>query len=282
MSVLVGMNFYPATGDGERRQNRAIDALRGLTNVCAANLQWPDEEFAVDGIPTVARLQRDSRTVSGRGGRRKPIVSEMLQVLAEEAEVRGCRRFVFANADIEITPAAIAEAARDGSDGCVFVRTDLDPVTHAPLGVMRFGVDAFAFDVAWWQRHRTRFRAYIAGEPVWDNVYTAILLTHSNAQFLDREGLVLHERHESPWRGSPFDDYTWYLAALDRPYFSQWAAFHAELTQLGDAAAHDAAVVRALRERMFDRRALRRGRPLQWARALKARARYAMRRSVRS
>ncbi|HUX33200.1 MAG TPA: hypothetical protein VMV51_04950 [Gemmatimonadaceae bacterium] len=277
MSVLVGMNFYPATGDAGRRQDHAIAALRGLANVSVVNLQWPDAVFAVDGIPTVARLQRDSRTVSGCPGRRKPIISEMLQILATEAMARGCRQFLFANADIEITPAAIAEAARGATDGCVFVRTDLDPVTRAPLGVMRFGVDAFAFDVAWWQRHRKRFRAYIAGEPVWDNVYTAILLTHSNARFLDGEGLVLHERHESPWRGSPFDDYTWYLAALDRPYFARWAAFHAELTQLAKTGPLDPAAVRMLRERVFTPRALWRGRPLQWARALKAGIRYAVR-----
>lgn len=277
MSVLVGMNFYPATGDAGRRQDRAIDALRGLANVSAVNLQWSDDVFAVEGISTVARLERDSRTVSGRPGRRKPILSEMLQVLATEAVARGCRQFLFANADIEITPGAIAETARDAAEGCVFVRTDLDPVTRAPLGVMRFGVDAFAFDLGWWQRHRKRFRAYIAGEPVWDNVYTAILLTHSNARFLDRAGLVLHERHESPWRGSPFDDYTWYLAALDRLYFSQWAVFHAELTQLAETGPPDPAAVQALRERVFTPRALRRGRPLQWARALKARLRYAVR-----
>ncbi|OYV99328.1 MAG: hypothetical protein B7X11_05470, partial [Acidobacteria bacterium 37-65-4] len=176
---------------------------------------------------------------------------------------------------IEITPATIALVDETPREGYAFVRTDVDPETRASIGQMRFGVDAFAFDVRWWGRNRQRFRAYIAGEPVWDNVYAAILLAHSNGGFVDREGLLLHERHESPWRDSPYDDYTWYLAALDRPYFSLWSAFHAELMALGAAGA-GADAVDALRNRVFDASRLHRGRVLQLLRAAKARARYAV------
>jgi len=276
VSVLIGMNFYAATGDAGRRQDRAIEALRHLPDATVVNLQWPDDQFDVPGIPTLAHLRRDSRSVSGRGGRRKPIVSDMLQILAAAAESRGCQHFLFANADIEITPAAIAAVTARARDGFVFVRTDLDPETQASLGPMRFGVDAFVFEVNWWRRHRRRFRAYIAGEPVWDNVYTAILLAHSDAEFIDRDGLILHERHDSPWRGSPFDDYTWFLAALDRPYFSLWAKFHADLTQMGPEASNQIAVD-ALRQRVFNTDALDTGRMVQLARVLKAHMRYATR-----
>jgi len=274
VSLLIGMNFYRATGDAARRQDRAIAALRRLAGVAAVNLQWPDDAFAVEGIPTVDRLIHDSRAVTGRDGRRKPIVGEMLDLLAAEAEARGCDRFLFANGDIEITSEAAALIEETPREGWVFTRTDLDPDTHAPLKTMTFGVDAFVFDVAWWRRHRQRFRPYILGEPVWDNVYTAVLLTHSDAPFVNRVGLVLHERHDAPWRASPFNDYTWFLAALDRPYFSLWARFHAELTRLGSHLASDA--VDTLRRRIFDARALRHGRTLQFARVLKARARYAL------
>lgn len=275
MSVLVGMNFYAAQGDAGRRQDRAIAALRALPGTPCVNLQWPDGRFDVSGIETLAMLHRDARTVSGRDGRRKPIVADMLDVLAGAAAMRGCSHFLFANADIEITPAAMALINERQCDGYAFVRTDLDPETHGPVGQMRYGVDAFAFDVRWWSRHRRRFRAYIAGEPVWDNVYTAILLTHSDGAIVDREGLMLHERHESPWRRSPYDDYTWYLAALDRPYFSLWTAFHAEF-MIQSAEHPDAAVVNGLGHRVFDAAALRRGRVVQFFRATKARARYAV------
>ena len=275
MSVLIGMNFYAAQGDAGRRQDRAIAALRALRGTPCVNLQWPDGRFDVPGIETLATLRRDARTVTGRDGRRKPIVPDMLDILADAASARGCLHFLFANADIEITPAAIALIDEAPRDGYAFVRTDLDPETHASIGQMRYGVDAFAFDVRWWGRNRHRFRAYIAGEPVWDNVYTAILLTHSDAAFVDREGLVLHERHESPWRDSPYDDYTWYLAALDRPYFSLWSTFHAEFMALG-AAGVGADAVDAMRDRLFDASRLGGGRVVQFLRAAKARARYAM------
>lgn len=275
MTVLIGMNFYRATGGAGRRQERAIRALRALRDVRAVNLQWPDDVYDVDGIPSRPLLCTDSRTVSGREGRRKPVVSEMLDLLAAEAVAAGCRYFVYANSDIAVTPQAVALIAASTGQGLAFVRTEVDPATGAALGAMRFGVDAFAFEASWWQRHRRRFRPYIAGEPVWDNVYLAILLTHSNAELIDRPGMILHEQHDSPWQGSPFDHYTWYLAALDRPYFTLWARFHAEWAPLAETSANEAAI-RALRARIFTVRELHRGRAIQWARALKAWVRYAV------
>lgn len=277
MSVLVGMNFYPATGDAGRRQQGAIDALRRLPEATVVNLQWPDARFDVEGIRTLPVLRRDSRRATGRDGRRKPIVSEILHALAREAEAAGCRYFLFANADIEITAEALAYVERQSRDGYALLRTDFDAATKRPLGLMDSGTDAFVFAVDWWQRHAHRFRPYIAGEPVWDNVYTAVLLVHSNAELVQRSGLVLHERHDAPWRNSPFDEYTWLLAALDRPYFSLWAAFHAELVQRREEAPSPEEL-HGLRERVFTAAALRHGRLLQLGRVVKAHARYAMRR----
>ena len=275
MTVLVGMNFFPATGAAARRQARAMAALKALGRAACVNVQWTDERFEVAGIPTIATLRRDARTVTGRPGPRKPIVSDILDALAPLARDRGCRYFLHTNADIEIAPAALARIEDEGRDGYAFTRTDVDPDTGADLGAMLFGVDAFAFDVSWWERHRSRFRAYIAGEPVWDDVYTAVLLSHSNGQFVTSEGLIRHERHETTWTAGPYAAYTALLAALDRPYFSLWAVFHAELTALRAAGA-DAAAEEALRRRVFTPGAARRGWLVQQLRAARARARYAM------
>ncbi len=277
MSLLIGANFYAARGDEARRQDGAIRALRALPGVHTANLQWPDSVYDVEGVPTVPALRQDSLMATGREGRRKPMVAEILGALADLAGRQGCGHFMFVNADIEIMPAAVALIEHDPRDGFVLARTDFEAETRTPLGVMQFGSDAFVFATDWWEQNAWRFRPYIAGEPVWDNVYTAILLTHSNAEFVNRPGLILHERHGMSQRSSPFNDYTWLLAALDRPYFSLWAAFSAELSKLPNDASDETAV-RTLRTRIFDPRALRRGRALQWARAVKARLRYALRR----
>jgi hypothetical protein len=271
VTVLVGTNYYAATGHAGRRQGRAIRALRTVPGVHAVNLQWPDDIFEVEAITTLPVLRQDSRTVSGRRGPRKPIVNEMLDELARAAAGRGCEYFVYTNSDIEITPAAIAVIETMRRRGLGFTRTELDPATGVRLGTMRFGIDAFAFDVDWWYAHRHRFRAYIAGEPVWDNVYLAVLLSHSDGALIDEEGMLLHEQHASPWKTSPFSDYTWFLAALDRPYFAQWARFHTEWTRRPMAAAD----VCTLREQIFTVAQLRRGRVIQWGRVLKAWFRYA-------
>jgi len=275
VNVLIGMNFYAASGDAARRQARAIDTLRSLPGASCVNLQWPDGRFDVPGIPTLAELKQDARSVTGRDGPRKPVIPEMLDLLAAAAEKEGCRYFVYANADVEITVPALDRIRQTARDGYAFARTDIDPDTGMPLGPMLFGVDAFALDVAWWRRHRARFRPYIGGEPVWDNVYTAILLCHSNGEFVNQSGCLRHERHAVAWARSPYGSYTALLAALDRPYFTLWAVFHAELTVLRTAGA-DTAAEDALRRRVFTVAAARRGWLLQRLRAAKARARYAL------
>lgn len=276
MTVLVGANFYPAQGDAARRQRGAIAALGALCGAIPVNLQWADTPFHVEGVATVAALHGDAVLVTGRPGPRKPIVSEMLHTLAREAATRGCHSFLFANADIELSPAVIALIERTRRDGYAFARTEIDPVTRAATGMMDHGVDAFAFAVSWWERHGHRFRPYIAGEAIWDNAYAAIMLTHADGEFVRQPGLIAHERHDVHWVGSSFADYIAYLAALDRPYFSLWARFHAELSAAAPGELTPERI-RQLCDRVFRPEAVTHSRVLQLARVAKARVQLSVR-----
>ena len=107
--VLLGASIHPATGDAARRQIRAMTVLRDLSPMPPINLQFADrgdlQEF--EGFETLFVLQRDSNSVSGQPGVRKPVVSELFTRLAEAAVERGARYFGFTNSDIVFTPAAI-------------------------------------------------------------------------------------------------------------------------------------------------------------------------------
>jgi hypothetical protein len=84
----------------------------------------------------------------------------------------------------------------------------------------------FVVNVAWWRRHRRRFRDYVLGEACWDNVYAAILMVHSNGLVLNRDPLILHEVHETAWHDqSAAARYNGMLAALDSRYFSLWSHY---------------------------------------------------------
>jgi hypothetical protein len=274
MSVLVGTSLFEAPGDGGRRQAAAVASLRALTGVGLVNVQWPDAPYTVAGIRTLPALRLDSVGQAERPGRRQPIVSEMMDVLARAAEEEGRAYFALANADIVLTQQAVDRISQGGLETYVFSRMDVDAAGR-DQAVLLQGTDVFAARVSWWRRHRERFRAYILGEPVWDNVYTAIFLCHSDGVLLNRERLVLHEEH-SPQKRGPFGDYTQLLAALDRPYFSLWAEFVDELTRLRQRGA-SAAEEDALRRTLFTPQGARRARLFQAARGLKARLRYAVR-----
>jgi hypothetical protein len=275
MSLLLGVNAFAGSGDGARRQSEALESWRGLTGVKLANLGWPDEVMEVDGFATHPLLRQDSRTVTGRQGPRKPVVREVFDHLAAIAAAEGCRWFGYANSDIAWTQAAIDAVAADGRQVYAFSRGDVDPATGSVLGMVTAGVDAWVVDVAWWGAHRRRFRPYIGGEPIWDNVYTSILLSHGDGLLLNREPLVRHEQHPAgAWRRSPFAPYLGYLAALDSLYFSRWAHYHQKLTDLrARRAAADEE--QALQRESFGGGFSTSSRIVQVARALKARARWA-------
>jgi len=225
VAIVIGTQFYAAGPDGTRRQRQAQQAILALDDVRPINLQFADETVEVPGFETLAVLTRDSRTVTGAAGPRKPIVPEMFDALADTARARGCRYFVYFNADIEVTGDAVARVRDGGLDGYAFSRLDVDAVTREDPQVQRFGVDMFAIDAGWWSQHRGRFRPYIAGEACWDNVYAAVLCAHGRADIVDEAPGILHERHDTRWGDGVFAHYNGYLAALDAAYFTQWARF---------------------------------------------------------
>jgi hypothetical protein len=271
------VNAFDARGDAGRRQAEALATWRALDGVRLANLQWPDDVFEVEGFATHPVLREDSRTASGRQGPRKPLVSEAFDRLAEIAAREGCRWFGYANSDIHWSPAAVARVVEGGLEAYAFSRMDFDAATGEGLEMVIAGIDAFVFSVDWWAANRRRFRAYIGGEPVWDNVYAAILLRHARSVLVNREPLIRHERHPAgDWRKSPFARYVAHLAALDRLDFSRWAVYHHRLLQLRERGA-GAAEEDRLQDEVFRAPEPAGARLLQAARALKARVAYALR-----
>jgi len=278
VTLLVGVQAYRARGDAARRQACALAALAGLARVARVNLQWPDEVLEVDGFETLSVLRRDSIGATGRRGARKPLVREMFDALCAAAEARGARLFCFANSDIHIPQPLVDRVLAEPRDGWAVSRMDYDGETGRDLEVVTRGVDAFVVSTAWWRRHRRRFRAYVAGEPVWDNVYAALLCGHGDAVVLNRgAGLVRHERHPPAWGASPYAGYTHLLAALDAPAFSRWARYHHALEALRARGAGEAEEW-ALQHALFRARPSPGERVVQVGRALRARLRWAARR----
>ena len=216
-----------------------MDTLRLLRGVVPVNVQFARDGHSVAGIETQARLTRDSCTVTGHAGPRKPILPDVLDLLCARAQETRARCFAFMNADIHLSQEAVDGMAAGAHDGWLFSREDYDGQTGASLGMGTAGTDVIAFSTTWWQQNRARFRPYIVGEAVWDNVYTAILMCHADAVLENRRPLARHEAHPiawSPGRG-PFSRYTQYLAALDSGYFSIWCRYWAGLQDLRRAGA---------------------------------------------
>jgi hypothetical protein len=270
--LLLGVSLYAAVGVAGGRQARALDALRRLTRAELVNVQWRDGAFAVPGIRTLAVLERSS-TVTGRPGPLKPLVPEILDALAAEAGAHGLEHVCLANADIAVTQPAVDLILDGGSEGCAFSRLDVDGLSGRPLGVQVHGIDAFAVTCSWWRANRARFRDYVLGEPTWDNVFSAILLSHASARIENREGLIRHERHDSAWRESPYAQYTRLLAARDAWYFSRWCEYLDRLMRqraAGAAQGEEAAIAR----QVFSRRPTLFQRAVQATRSAKALVRY--------
>jgi hypothetical protein len=278
--IAIGAQFYPAGADSERRQARARAALLALDGAIPINLQFADEDYRLDGFRTLRVLRQDSRTVTGAGGLRKPIVSEMFSALAEAARESGCRYFAYLNSDIEVTPAALAPLLAGDLDGCAFSRIDIDPATRAELGVEICGLDMFAVDAAWWAREAHRFRPYIAGEPCWDNVYTSILCAHGRGNVINERPGIYHERHAARWSDGPFAQHNGFLAALDSPYFSRWTVYVHRLEELRKTGApvDGRELVQAT---LGNPRLSPRDAAVQAGRQLRARVRYAWTRATR-
>ena len=275
MTLVVGTHTFAATGDAARRQSNALAVLRDLRGVSVANVQFADGGHTVDGVQTIASLTRDSCTVSHREGPRKAIVSDILDVLCARADQLGAPHFCFMNADILLSQDAVDWIAAGGHDAWLFSREDFDGESGAALGMATAGMDVIAITTEWWRRNRHRFRPYIAGEAVWDNVYTAIVMCHANAALENRRPLVRHEAHPARWTPGegPFARYTQYLAARDAGYFTLWCEYWDGLQALrrrGD----DPEQENALAARVFVWRPTPAARAVQALRTIKAEVRY--------
>ena len=275
MAILLGTQVYPARGDAARRQADALQSWRRLPDVHPLNLQFTGtaDPVEVEGFETLTALRLDSVAVSGRSGIRKPIASEVFTVLAAAAADRKCDYFVFLNSDIQPMPALIERLHEGGLDAYAVSRMDVDLVTGRDRSIQIAGIDGFAIRPAWWRAEGWRFRPYVLGEPVWDNVYCAQVLCHGRATLLNREPLLRHEWHPTQWKASPFAHYTQLLSALDAPYFSLWYAYWDQLRGLREAGA-SAEDELALQRELFVWRPTLRSRVVQLGRGLKAHLRH--------
>ncbi len=278
LMIAMGTQFYRGDAESEKRQSRARASLLELDGVIPINLQFVDETFEPAGFRTLRVLRQHSGTITRSAGARKPVVSEMFGALAQAARTHGCRYFAYINADIEVTPGAVAQVLAGNRAGYAFSRIDLDPVTRRELGVQIFGLDMFAIDAAWWARDAGRFRPYLAGEGCWDNVYASILCAHADGDVVNENSGIYHEAHPTAWNAGPCAEHNGYLAALDAPYFSRWVQYATALDAARRAGTHVDRRALLLRT-LADARLSAAATVVQAGRQLKARTRHAWRRA---
>jgi hypothetical protein len=278
MTLILGTHTFAATGDAGRRQSAAMTSLRALRGVLPVNVQFASGGHEVEGIETLAVLERDACTVTGNRGPRKPIVSDILDALCARAEAAGASAFAFMNADIHLAQEAVEWIASDGHEVWLFSRDDYDGATGMSMGMGTAGMDVIVARTSWWRQHRGRFRPYIAGEAVWDNVYTAIAMCHADAVLENRRPLARHEAHAAAWTPGtgPYAAYTQYLAAQDAGYFSLWCRYWDGLRDLRRAGG-TLEQEQALAREVFVWRPGAAGLALQGLRNLKAFGRYRLR-----
>lgn len=280
--MLIGLQVFDGDAAANRRQRLAVDALRRQPGIQAVNLQFADgDPCLAPDLETIPLLTRDSVAVTRAAVRRKPITREIFDTLALLAAARGLDRFGFLNSDIIVTPRVFETILADGRDTYAIARADVEDATvpHPAPVMLTAGHDMFVIAVDWWRRESRRFRPYIVGEMGWDVVYTALLMCHSNGRILNREPLVLHERHDPGWHAeTPAARYNGMLAALDARYFSLWC----EYWQALDAARRRAAPAEA-EARLRDEAFVWRASPVAAARQLgrSVRARVHLRRLQR-
>ena len=238
--MLIGLNLFNGDARAMRRQSAACDALLEIEGVVPLNIQFSDghDSCSDPRLASLPVLARDSRQVTGSNRRRKPIASEMFDALAAAAHARSLQYFAYINSDIVVTPALVERVQRSANDAYVVSRCDVGE--RAPNRMITAGQDMFVVSVAWWQRNRSRFRPYILGEACWDNVYTAVMMCHADSVLLNREPLILHERHAAMWRDStPEARYNGMLAALDARYFDLWSKYWHRLEAMRTATLQD-------------------------------------------
>jgi hypothetical protein len=226
--LLIGTSTSGRAGDTARREAAAEASLAALTGAQAVNLRFVDEPGATGPVEALPALTQDAPGVTGRRGPRKPIVPEMLDVLAAEATRRGCPRIAVVNGDISVRQAAVERLGAGPEPAIAVARLDVGG--GRPDALLLRGIDMFVFDVAFWRAHRRRFRAYILGDGLWDNVYASIVACHGGV-LVNREPLITHERHDGAV-SSPFARYGHLLATRDRAYFTRWCVYVAQAERL--------------------------------------------------
>jgi hypothetical protein len=237
---------------------RALDAWTQLPGVRLINLQFADDPAPAThpAFELRAVLRHDSRTVTGVHGPRKPIMRELLDHLVQIADAEQCAYAGFSNADILVSPAAIARVTSGQRDAVIFSRMGLDPLTAAPVGEFLSGQDTLFIRPAAFRALRRRLRPYVVGEMPWDVIYTSILLSHCDAELVNRGGECLHVDHETIWVDSPFAPHAWRLAHMDWTYFARWYAYYNPAKAMRDAG-RPAAEEDALRAAVFQPLTLR-------------------------
>ena len=237
MTMLVGINLFEGDEGAMRRQAAACEALLAVEGIEPVNVQFAHGARRTHAaLRTLAALLNDSTLATGATGRRKPLTTEVFNLLAGEAAGRGHRYFSYLNSDIVVTRSLFERIADGWKETYSISRWDVNGRGGGKM--VTAGQDMFVVSVDWWSRHQARFKPYVIGEACWDNVYTAIMLCHSNGTLLNREPLILHEQHEAPWRdASPTARYNGFLAALDSRYFSLWVRYWHRLEQLRAAGA---------------------------------------------
>lgn len=233
---------------------RALDSWTHLPGVRLVNLQFAGDPAPVahPSFETHAVLREDSRTVTGKQGARKPTVRELLDRLAAIAEEAGCDYAGFSNADILVSPAAIARVVRGRRDAVIFSRMDIDPETGQPRGEFFSGQDTLFIRPAVYRALRPRLRPYIVGEMPWDVIYTSVLLTHCDAELVNRGDDCRHVDHQPIWTESPFAPYAWRLAHMDWTYMARWYRYYYGAKPMRESG-RPAGEEDALREKVFRR-----------------------------
>lgn len=271
--MLIGLNLFDGDAGAMERQAAACEALAALDGIETVNVQFErGHRREAPRITTLARLAADSTVVTGSSGRRKPIALEMFDVLAAAAGARRCRYFAYINSDIVVTPALVQAVHEAGKETYAVSRCDVGGGESGRI--ITAGQDMFVVSVEWWTRNRARFRPYILGEACWDNVYTAVMMCHSDGVLLNRDPLLLHERHAAVWRdATPGARYNGYLAALDARYFDLWSRYWHRLEQLRSAGASAAAEAELARDAFTWKRSAPDA-ARQFIRSARARLRY--------
>lgn len=253
--MLVGTHLYDGNGDATRRQQFAMSWLQRLPGVEGLNVQFRSQPCSPGpGIETLASLEQDSFRTAGPGKQRKPLTREIFDTLADVARARGHRYFAYVNSDIIVLPDAIEVIERLGRETYAISRHDIAPGSAPSLDggeLLTSGLDMFVISIDWWKRHRRRFRPYVVGDACWDNVYTAIMMCHSDGVILNRERMILHERHAASRHDSTATArYNGFMAALDARYFSLWCLYWTRLEQIRASGASERDE-QALRDEVF-------------------------------